>query len=49
MPSASKANGYNGTITFTSSDAAAVLPGHSTLTAGFGHFQCHLEHGGIDR
>ncbi len=41
-----KANGYNGTITFTSSDAAAVLPGHSTLTAGLGIFSATLNTAG---
>src|SRR5581483_9126249 len=30
------ATGYNGTIHFTSSDAAAILPGDTTLTAGQG-------------
>jgi hypothetical protein len=38
--------GYGGTIHFTSSDAAAVLPGDTTLTAGTGTFPATLNTAG---
>ncbi len=37
------AAGYTGTVHFTSSDAAAVLPGNTTLTRGTGVFSVTLE------
>ena len=40
------ATGYAGTVHFTSSDAAAVLPANATLTNGSGHVQRHAEDGG---
>jgi Big-like domain-containing protein len=38
---------YTGTVHFTSSDAAAVLPGDSTLTSGTGTFDATLHTGGL--
>jgi hypothetical protein len=35
--------GYSGTVQFTSSDAAAILPADSTLTAGSGTFSVTLD------
>jgi len=37
------ATGYNGTVSFTSTDASAVLPAASKLTAGVGTFQATLK------
>ena len=37
------ATGYTGTVHFTSSDTAAVLPGNSTLNAGTGTFSATLK------
>jgi hypothetical protein len=38
--------GYSGTVHFTSSDAAAVLPANAALTAGTGSFQATLKTAG---
>ena len=40
------ATGYTGTVHFTSTDGAAVLPGNSTLTNGTGTFSTTLKTGG---
>lgn len=40
------AAGYSGTVHFSSSDAAAILPGNSTLVAGAGTFSATLNTGG---
>ena len=40
------ATGYAGTVRFTSSDAKAVLPAHSTLTSGTGSFVATLKTAG---
>src|SRR5204863_507644 len=35
--------GYSGTVAFSSSDSAAILPGNSTLTKGSGTFTAAME------
>ena len=40
------ATGYTGTVHFTSSDGAAVLPSNNTLTAGLGTFGATLKTSG---
>src|SRR5206468_3198057 len=40
------ATGYGGTVHFTSSDGAAILPGDSTLTNGGGTFSATLKTAG---
>ena len=40
------ATGYTGTVHFTSSDAAAVLPANTTLTSGTGTFSATLKTAG---
>ena len=37
------ATGYGGTVTFSSSDRAAVLPGNATLSKGTGSFTAAME------
>ena len=41
------AAGYSGTVHFTSSDGAAVLPANSTLTNGVGNFSATLKGAGV--
>ena len=45
-PYGNTAASYNGTVHFTSSDSAAVLPADSTLTAGVGSFNVTFETSG---
>ena len=45
-PANNVATGYAGTVHFTSSDAAAVLPANSTLTNGVGTFSATLNTAG---
>jgi hypothetical protein len=40
--------GYNGPVTFTSSDGQALLPGNSTLTSGMGTFSVTLKTAGSE-
>ena len=46
MATNAMATGYTGTVHFTSSDGAAVLPANSTLTNGVGTFSVTLKTAG---